>query len=616
MLRAIRSSTKWIFYILAIAFVGWLVFDVGMGVTGRGQYGGADIVLKVNGQAVHVPQYQTALQAASEQYRRQAGAGSLTREDEKQIQDQVVDQLVQNLLLQQEYRRLGITVSDQEVIDAARTSPPPEVMQLPEFQTDGQFDITKYQRFLASGSDPQFLQALDARYREQIPQVKLAQYLTADVYVSDSKVWRIYRDQHDSVSVALLAIRPEMVADADAAVSDAEVERYYATHRDDLKRPAVAYTSFIAVDRRPEGEDSTAALARARRLRDELLRGAKFEDVAKRESSDSASGRRGGDLGWFKRDEPGFDARFLAAVRQLRPGQLSQPVLSSFGYHLIRLEAAKGDSVRARHILIPVALQGAHQDRVEARADTLDRLAAEQADGSALDRVAPQLGLPLAHAPRLIEGDRMTLGGGGGRDVIPDVSVWAFETRVGETSHVIEAPSGYYVFRLDSLTPAGVPPLGDVREVVLAAVRVEKKRELARRRAEELAGALRGYPSLGAAGAARGVPVQTLGPFTRLNPPGPLRQEPLAVGAAFGLRTSEQSGLIVGQSGFFFVEPLTRKLADSTTWLAQRDAQRESLLQPARQARVQAYLAALRARAKIVDRRKEVYRTPAQVAGS
>lgn len=614
MLRAIRSSTKWIFYILAIAFVGWLVFDVGMGVTGGGQYGGADIVLKVNGQAVHVPQYQTALQAAYEQYRRQAGAGSLTRDDEKQIQDQVVDQLVQNLLLQQEYRRLGITVSDQEVIEAARSSPPPEVMQLPEFQTDAQFDITKYQRFLASGSDPQFLQALDARYREQIPQVKLAQYLTADVYVSDGKLWRVYRDQHDSVSVALLAIRPEMAADADAPVSDAELERYYAAHHDDLKRPAVAYTSFTAVDRRPDGEDSTAALARARRLREELVRGATFADVAKRESSDSGSGQRGGDLGWFQRDEPGFDARFLAAVRQLRPGQLSPPVLSSFGYHLIRLEAATGDSVRARHILIPIALQGAHEDQVEARADTLDRLAAEQTEGSVLDSAARQLGLPLAPAPSLIEGDRMTLGGG--RDVIPDVSVWAFESRVGETSPMIDAPSGYYVFRLDSLTPAGVPPLGDVREVVLAAVRVEKKRELARRRAEELAGPLRGYPSLAAAGAARGLPVQTLGLFTRLNPPGPLRQEPRAVGAAFGLRTSERSGLIVGQSGFFFVEPLTRKLADSTAWLAQRDAQRESLLAPARQARVQAYLAALRARAKIVDRRKEVYRTPAQVAGS
>ena len=173
MLRALRANTKWIFYILALAFVGWLVFDVGMGVTGRGQYGGADVVLRVNRRAVHVPQYQAALQAAYEQYRRQAGTAPLTREDEKQIQDQVVNQLIQSLLLQEEYRRLGITVSDQEVIDAARTSPPPEVMQLPEFQTDSQFDLGKYQRWLTSSVAQQYLPSLEAQYREQIQRSKL-----------------------------------------------------------------------------------------------------------------------------------------------------------------------------------------------------------------------------------------------------------------------------------------------------------------------------------------------------------------------------------------------------------------------------------------------------------
>src|SRR5256885_16193922 len=97
MLRAMRENAKWIFYILAFAFVGWLVFDVGMGVTGRGQYGGADVVLKVNGRAVHVPQYQQALQAAYDKYRHQ-GAGRLTGEDEKKTSDKFVKQLYQKFL--------------------------------------------------------------------------------------------------------------------------------------------------------------------------------------------------------------------------------------------------------------------------------------------------------------------------------------------------------------------------------------------------------------------------------------------------------------------------------------------------------------------------------------
>src|SRR2546430_1864966 len=471
MLRAMRENAKWIFYILAFAFVGWLVFDVGMGVTGRGQYGGADVVLKVNGRAIHVPQYQQVLQAAYDQYRHQ-GAGRLTREDEQQISDQVVKQLVQQVLFEQEYKRLGITVSDEEVIQAARSSPPPEIMGTPEFQTNGQFDISKWQRFLASGSDPRFLEQLEARYRDQIPQLKLAQYVTADVYVSDAKLWRIYRDLHEAVTVALLAMRPEQIADADTPVSDAELEGYYRAHAAEFKQRAMAFLSFVAVSRVPDAADSAAARARVRRLRAEAVQGpAKFEEVAKRESADSVSGAKGGDLGWIRPDASGFDPLFLKGLKGLTPGEVSAPVLSSFGYHLIRVDAARGDSVRVRHILVPVVLQGAHLDAVDARADSLDRLAAERTEPGALDSAARRLHLPLERAPTLVQGERLVLGG----PAVPDVTVWAFEGRVpGETSPVIEGPAAYYVFRLDSLAPERVPTLAEIRDRVLERARSER----------------------------------------------------------------------------------------------------------------------------------------------
>jgi peptidyl-prolyl cis-trans isomerase D len=605
MLRVMRENAKWIFYILAFAFVGWLVFDVGMDVTGGGQYGGADVVLRVNGRAVHIAQYQAALQAAYDQYKSQGG-GSLTREDEQQISDQVVKQLVQQLLLQQEYGRLGITVTAEEVIQAARSSPPAEIMNAPEFQTNGQFDISKWQRFLASGSDPRLLQALEARYREQIPQVKLAQYLTADVYVSDGKLWRVYRDQHEAVTVALLALRPEQIADADVPVSEAELQRYYQAHANEFRQRAVAYLSYVAVSRVPDARDSAAALGRARTLRAAAAQGlARFEEVAKRKSADSVSGAKGGDLGWIRPESSGFDPLFLKALTRLAPGQVSPPVLTSFGYHLIRLDAARGDSVRVRHILAPVALQGAHLDAVDARADSLDRLAAERADPAALDSAARRLNLRVERAPELPEGERLLLG----RWVVPDVSVWAFEGRApGETSPVIEGEGAYYVFRLDSLTPARVPALAEVRDRVLQHTRHDRKKELARQRAEALAERLAGTRDLLRAGAAAGVPTKKLGPFTRLRPPPELGAEPVVLGAAFGLRPGEVSRLVAGQTGYFVVQALARVPADSAAWLTERVAQREAMLEQARQARIQAYMLALRAQAKVVDRRKEIFR--------
>ena len=610
-MRAMRVIHKPLFVVVAVTFIGWLAYGQVTDILG----GGRDVVLKVNGQIVRATQFQAALQNAIEESRRRGG-GRLSREDEQQLQDQVTDQFIQRILLEREYRRLGIQVSDDEIRQMARSSPPPQIlrqiMEDPTFQTNGQFDITKWQRYLGSASE-EFRAQIEALYREYLPERKLEEYLTADVYVSDAKLWRIWRDQHESVTVALLAIRPELIPDSLAPVSDAELERYYAAHKDKFKRPATAWLSFVAQPKVPDAADTAAALARARRLRAEIARGAtKFEDVAKKESVDSVSGARGGDLGWVKRNEGGFDPQFLAALRRLTPGELGQPALSSFGYHLIRVDAAKGDSLHVRHILIPIVPQGQHLDQIDARTDSLDHLAAEQTDGSRLDSAAQRLHLPVAAAPKLIQGDRLTLG----RYVIPDVSVWAFEARPGETSPLIEGERGNYVFRLDSLYAAGTPPLAQIRDRVLAAARVEKKKVIARQRAAEALVALASATDLLQAGRARGLPLEKLGPFTRLNPPSAIARDLLVEGAAFGLRPGQRTGVLVGTTGCFILQGIAHQAADSAAWLKQRDQQREQILRSAQQARVQQYLSALRAQAQILDRRKEVFRPTASEGGA
>ena len=498
MMRAMRENAKWIFYILAAAFIGWLVFDVGMGLTGAKT--GGDVVLKIDGTEIHAPQWQGAVTAAQEQYRAQGG-GALSDDQEKELEDRVVDQLVQDVALQEAYSRLGITVSDQEVVDAARTSPPPEVMQAPDFQTNGQFDMNKWLRFLASGSSAELMLQLEARYRQQIPQLKLAQYLTADVYVPDAKLWRIWRDQHDSVTTAVLAFQAVAIPPESAKVSDQEIQAYYAAHQKEFQRPAIAYTTFLALPRAPEPVDTAAALAEARRLRGlAVVSESAFARTAK-QSSDTVSGSRGGDLGWIKRDEPGFDAGFLAGLKLLKPGDVSQPVMSSFGYHVIRVDKAAGDSVKVRHILVPIAMTGPRLDLVEARADTLDRLAGEHDDGTVIDSLGKRMHLAVAQAPPLYQGDRMTLG----KYVVPDVGVWAFGgVRPGQTSKVIEGERAFYVFRLDSLRPAGVPPLAEIRNQISAAAGFDKRKELARQRGRQAAAQLAGVTDLAPAAGAHG----------------------------------------------------------------------------------------------------------------
>src|SRR5258705_8501646 len=225
MLRTMRSNAKWIFYILAIAFIAWLAIGQVSSILGTS----GNVVLKVNGKEYPVTEYQQRLQLASEQYRQQVGSAPSTREEDQQLQEQVINQMISEALLQQEYKRLGIRVSDAEIIEAARTSPPPEVMRDPQFQTDSQFDIRKWQQFLATQTDRQLLAQIEGLYRDQIPRIKLMQYLTTDIYVSDAKLWRIYKDQHDSVRVAVLAVLPDSVPEG-TKISDDELRAYVDKH--------------------------------------------------------------------------------------------------------------------------------------------------------------------------------------------------------------------------------------------------------------------------------------------------------------------------------------------------------------------------------------------------
>ena len=610
MMRAMREITKPVFWVVAITFIGWMAYGQVQDLLA----GGKDVVLKVNGEVVRSQPFQQQYQAALEQYRRQQGGGRLTREDEQQIQNQVADQFIHNILLERAYHRLGITVSDDEIIEAARSGPPPQllpqVLQEATFQTNGQFDITKWQRYLTTAG-PEFQSQIEQLYRDYLPQRKLQEYLTADVYVSDAKLWRIWRDQRESVTVAVLAVRPEDVADSLAPVADAELQRYYDAHKNDFKRPAAARLSYVAQLRVADAADTAAALAQVRALRAEIVSGkASFADVAKKESTDSSTGARGGDLGWITRTQSGFDPKFLAGLRGLAVGAVSQPVLSSFGYHLIRIDAAKGDSLHARHILVAIAPQGKHLDALDARTDSLDRLAADQSDGSRLDSAARALHLPLERVPRVVQGDRVVLPEG----PVPDASVWAFEARPGETSPVIDGPRASYVFRLDSLETGGVPPLAQVRGRVLDEVRHEKKKTVAGERAQQVARELRDATDLLAAARAHGLRAEKDGPFTRVTAGPELTRNPLVLGAAFGLRPGERSPLITGETGFFLLQGIARTKPDSAAWLKQRDRQREALMRPIEQARIQQYLAALRAKASIVDRRNEIFR-PAAGAG-
>lgn len=591
---------------LAAAFVAWLVFDVGMGITGRSNTQSQDIG-SVNGTPIRYQTYMEAYRSMYEQAREQQPGVNFSREDVREIENQAFNQLVQANLLADEYRRRGIVVTDREIVDAVRRLPPPEVTQSTEFQTQGRFDPAKYERFLSSSNanTRQYLLTMEARYRDELPRYKLLQEVTSDIYVSDAKLWTIWRDTHDTATVRILVIRPENFPDSGRAITDADVQAYYDAHKSDFHRPARAALSFLVVNKLPTTSDSVMIVQHVRALRDSLLHGLDFATAARNESSDSVSARDGGNLGTFGRGI--MDPTFERAAFSQPVGQVGEPVFTQFGIHLIKVEKKTADSVTARHILFPYARMGARLDSLEAQADSLDRLAGEQTDHLALDSAALKMGLPVNKGPMIYQGTPYVLG----RFRIPDVGVWAFEAHPGETSPVVEVRGGYYVFRLDSLYPAGTPPLTEVMDEARRAAIRDKQKAVAHAVAQRADSLITAGRTIDQAAQAVGLSATTL-TFTRTATVPVLGAATAAVGQAFRLRAGERSGLLNNDQAYFIMQSERRSQPDSAAWAAQKDTQRSTIIRSARQLRVQMFMESLRRSANVKDRRAEVMRPAAR----
>jgi peptidyl-prolyl cis-trans isomerase D len=600
LLQAMRASAKYIWIIIVVLFVGGFLLAQTSGLLGRAPVTSTTAVASVNGEDILATTwYQTTQNLEQEETQR--SNQSISLDERQRLMDQAFDQLVSDALLRQEYKRRGITVTDDEILQAARFSPPPQLMQAPDLQTEGQFDPAKYQRFLASPLAKQngLLFQLEQYYRTEIPKEKLFDQVASDVYLSDEQLWRRFQDTHDSAQVSFVAFAPERISDSAVRVSDDEVRAYYDTHKKLFDRPGTAKVSIIIIPRAVTPADSAAVRAHALALRARIVGGEKFEDVARAESADSVSAANGGSLG--KGAKGRFVAPFEAAAAALKPGEISQPVLTQFGYHLIKVDARKGDTTTISHILLRIQQSDSAAARTDRRADSLARLAASTDQPAKFDEAARILQIPVIKTP-VIEGNAVTVNG----QFIPSVGPWAFQgAKPGETSELFDADDGYYLARLDSLTPGGTQSLDqakqDIRTYLLRQKKIDALLPQARNFAKVAAAS-----SLESASKLMNMQVVATKAFTRVTGVPELAQAPEAVGAAFTLPLHTVSEPI-RSTGEVVVERVDDRIpANRAAFDAQKEALRSQALQQLRQQRVQEFLTNLRAVAKVDDKRKQI----------
>ena len=599
MLQQMRSAARWIWIFIVIAFVGGFLLFQTSGLLGRTAITPTTPVAVVNRHEILYNDYTQAY--LSEIQAQQTGGRTLSEDEKRRIMNATFDRMVMDVLLQQEYERRGIVVTDDEIKELAKFAPPPQFQSAPELQTDGQFDMQKYQRLLSSSFAKQsgVLANLEQYYRTEIPRRKLLDQIASSVYVTDAELWRIWRDQHDSAEISFVAFRAQADTSILKSISDADLHAYFDKHKEEFRRPGRAVLTVVELPRVVSPTDSAAVKAHAVALRNEILGGAKFEDVAKRESGDSASGVHGGDLGRGPKGR--FVAPFESAAAALKVGEISEPVLTQFGYHLIRLDERKGDTLAMHHILLRIQPSDSNEARLDRKADDLSKMAANSEQGAKLDTAAKKLGLEKLGVVALEDEPASYQG-----RTIPSVSAWAFGgAKVGDVSELFDDETGYYMARLDSISQGGDPEFNNVKSSVRDQVARERALDRLAPAARKLADAA-AASGLEAAAAQQRLEVQHSPMFTRGTFVPGLGQFNEAIGTAFGLPVQAVSAPVRTSDALYVLRVDKRVQADSAAWLKQKEQQRQARLQQLQQQRVQMFLQDLRASAKIDDRRKQL----------
>jgi len=500
MLQAIRDKvTGWIAYgiifLISVPFALWGV---------NSYLGGGEVppAATVNGEEITQP----ALDRAYANYRQrlaQLFGGSIpeTLGSELMLREQVLGQLVEEAALRQYTQKQRYRIGDEELNSVIRG--------MDVFQRDGQFDTDTYQAQLRSlgYSPPGFEEELRrSGAMEQLQSGILATAFTTPVL---EKQFTDLKNQSRKIrSLAYSVDKTAIQPDAD------EIEQHYLSHTDRYRTAEEVRIDFIelSLDGIKQGievsaddvyaryqenkatytseeirdtshilitvngdEDAAPALARITEIRERIVNGESFADLARELSEDPGSASEGGSLGEVERGV--MVPTFEAALFSMEVDQLSQPVKTPFGWHLIKLDSISGGEIQSFETVKSTLLDEIRTQLAEGQiydlVENVANIVYEQSDS--LLAAAEQLDLTVQTSDWF---DRLS---GQGIAVEPKVRQMAFSAEVlqqGLNSEAIELDNERVVFiRLNQLRPAAEKPLDQVQELIKSELVTIKARE-------------------------------------------------------------------------------------------------------------------------------------------
>lgn len=642
-LGVMRRHRRWLYVFLWIVILGFIAFYIPMFRQGVDAGGAGEALATVGGQKITVAEFQKA-------YRQQMGVYQRLYQGRMDpamlrrlgLEQQVLEGLLSERLIVLEAERLGLEVDDQSLARALTTSP--------NFQENGRFmggEVIK-RRLESQGISAE---EFEASLRAQLLRDQLLALITHGVGVTPAEVEREFRRRTEQAKVEYvevsaapfralatatdeeIAARFEVARDryrvpeqrvlayllvdeealkARAAVTEADLETYFRANQEQFKEQeqVCARHLLVKVKASPEAKDGHSD-AEAKALAEGLLLrirgGADFAEVARKSSEDQGSAANGGDLGCFARDGS-MVPEFENAAFALDPGQTSDLVKSSFGYHVIRATSRRAEQdptlgavkERIRPVVAAEKAQKLLEEQVALAQAALKRGTLEDAAKALGATVATAPALSLASPPEPLSS--------------PALAARAFAMKAGETDRDgFPVNRGYAFFRVSEVKPARAAELAEVKDKLKAEVVEEKALLRAREQAEVLRtrAAKEGLDK--AAAALKLVRKETPAQVGRGQAVGELGDGAAVEEAVFEKPERDLQAPVRSAAGYAVLRVIERKAFDAAAFAAQKAATESSLVEQKRGQLFQAYMSEARERYPVERNPRALARVLGQV---
>jgi peptidyl-prolyl cis-trans isomerase D len=473
--------------------------------------GGSDVA-EVNGQAISQREFTLQYQRTLERYR-ELLKGSLTPEMLKNlnIKGNVLEELIQKRLALQEAQSLGITASDEELVNS--------LAQVPDFQVAGRFNKDRYLQLLrVNNLNPS---EFEEEQRQQLTIQRLYAVILDSVHVTDAEVRDRYRVEQEKINLHYVRLPlsdfiPEVQLTEDevkqfydrnkeslkeplkiqveylsypfeqflpsAQIDDKEVENYYQANRESkFHHPKQAKVRYISLRLTPavEAKQKDEVKARASRILADARAGKDFAQLAK-QNSDDPSAEKGGDVGWVVQGQlpPTIDKPIFSLAK----GEVSNVIETPGGLEIVKVEDTKEEkteSLKEATAEITRTLKAEKGKRDAAAAADRDR---EKAlSGTDFGKLAQERGAAVSVTRWFSNGEVLP-------EIGPNQEFYktAFALSAKEISPVIEGTKDYYVLRIKERKEPTVPALEAVRSNIEKGLKESKAHERLLQKANSL----------------------------------------------------------------------------------------------------------------------------------